>query len=269
MERYGRWLAGALAAAGRLAEDGVTFGLKARAGGEVVRTGDGVSAAWVAACGRYRWRWARYVRGEKRALAAARRVIATSPMVQSELTALYGQASHLLLNPVLNPVATPTPAAEGALVFVGHGFARKGLDRWLALLAVLPGRSGHVIGHDAHLPRWRRQAERLGLGARVTFHGAVEAGPWVAGAAVLVHPARYEPYGNVIAEAVAAGTPVVASAHTGATCLLDPRSIWHPATGLAGLRAQVTQALAAPLPPRLHPPTAEAHLAALLALVAR
>lgn len=268
LERYGRWLAGALAARGLLAPDGVRFALRAVDGGDVVRTGDGVSAAWVAACGGWRLRWARRVAAERAAVRAARRVVAISPMVAAELAAWYGRDdARVVLNPVFSAEAPPAREAGGAAVLVGHGLRRKGLDHWLRALPGLPGLVTHVIGADAAPRRWRRLAVRLGVGDRVVFHGAIEAAPWIAGAALLVHPARYEPYGNVVAEAVAAGVPAVVSDACGAACLLDPTHVWARSSGPSGLAAVARGALVRPSPPRAAPPTPEAHLEALLEAV--
>ncbi len=256
VERYGAWLEAAWS--DRLDPHGVRFALKARLGGEVVRTGDGVSAEWVRACGRSRIRWARHVGRERRAVRAARRVVATSPMVADELMRCYGRRDAVvILNPLLVPPAVPESDAAGSLVFVGHGFHRKGLDHLLAVVAQV-GLPLQVLGADQRLEGWRRRAP-----AGVVFHGPVEAGPWIAGAAAVVHPARYEPYGNVVAEAVAAGTPVVASDGCGAACLLDQRHVWGRETGVKGLLAVVRGALDNPRDPRRHPPSAAAHLEAL------
>ncbi|MEZ4474933.1 MAG: glycosyltransferase [bacterium] len=270
VERYGRWLVAALEARGVATDVGVTLALKPRAGAEIARTGDGVSAAWVAATGRSRWRWARHVARERAAVGAARRVIALSPMVAAELAHWYGRHdAQVLLNPVFAPSAAPSSATAGALVFVGHGFSRKGLDHAFAALVHLPGVSLHVVGADGHAARWRARARRLGLSNRLIFHGEVEAAPLIAGAAALVHPARYEPYGNVVAEALAAGVPAVASPATGAACLLHPDHIWDPTSGPPGLARCLRVALDTPRPPVAAPPSPAAHLDALLALVAR
>jgi glycosyltransferase involved in cell wall biosynthesis len=250
VERYHRWLARAWA--GRLGDDGVSYALKA-AEADVVRTGNGCSAAWVRACGRSRLRWARYVARERKHLEDARRVVAISPMVAAELALHYGrvEAVTVLLNPVFDPPARPEPRAAGSVVFVGHAAHRKGLDRWLTVVERL-GLAGHVIGN-------LRPRQTPG----VTFHGAVPAGPWIAGARMLLHPARYEPYGNVVAEAVRAGTPAVVSTHTGAACLLDPSHVWDEDTGIEGLVRVVERALQHPRAPSREPPSGEAHLAAL------
>ena len=256
VERYHRFLTEEWA--GRLSEDGVVFALKARLGGEVVRTGDGVSAAWVRACGRSRVRWARHISAERSAIRAARKVVAISPMVADEIAEHYGRTEgvEVLLNPVFAAPAAPEPRASGGVVFVGHGFHRKGLDLWLAAVSRL-GLRGHVVGRGRPRPT-----------PGVEFHGAVEAGPWIAGAALVVHPARYEPYGNVVAESVAAGTPVVASDGTGASCLLDPAHIWAHVSGVDGLVETMRGVLDDPRPPRRLPPGRDAHLSALSTILA-
>ncbi len=230
---------------------GLRFGLKARLGGEVVRTGDGVSLEWVRRCGRSRLRWRAHLAQERRALLEARRVIAISPMVQAQLAEHFNIQAPLLLNPVFARAA-PAPEAAGCLLFVGHDFTRKGLDRALAVAAALD-RPLHVFGRGRARP-----------GA--VFHGARPAAAWIAGAACLLHPARYEPYGNVVAEAVAAGTPVVASDATGASCLLDAEHVWSEGEGIDGLTQRVEAALTRPRP-TMAPPTPAEHLAGLEALL--
>ena len=53
------------------------------------------------------------------------------------------------------------------LVFLGTGYGRKGLDRLLDVLPVLVEQRPRVrlvvVGHDAHLGRWRERVRRLRL----------------------------------------------------------------------------------------------------------
>jgi glycosyltransferase involved in cell wall biosynthesis len=255
-------LRAALLARGLLDSSAPTLAIKARDGGAWLRCADGVSAAWVQACGRSRLRWWRYVRRERRAIEAADRVIAISPMVHAELARWYGRMdAATVINPILTPPATralPDEALrDGAqrrqgAVFVGHGFWRKGLDR--AIAARPAGMPLTVVGADRGPPH-----------PNVRYVGALDAAPFIAQAEVLLHPARYEPYGNVVAEAVAAGTPAVVSDATGAACLLDPRHVWTQSTGIDGLRGIIEAVLRDPRPPARQPPSGDAHVDALLA----
>ena len=68
-------------------------------------------------------------------------------------------------------------SGEGAVVaYAGHLYAWKGVDVLLEALALVPPARGLIIGGHAAEPdlgRLRALAERLGIGARVTFTGMV------------------------------------------------------------------------------------------------
>ena len=68
-------------------------------------------------------------------------------------------------------------------------------------------------GHDGYAERLMRRAVDLGLGGRVHFLGNRDDVPEIlAGVDVLVHvPSAPEPFGRVVAEAMAVGKPVVAA----------------------------------------------------------
>jgi glycosyltransferase involved in cell wall biosynthesis len=262
VERYAAWLASGL---GPAAPDAPTFAVSARVAADCVRLADGISAEWVRRCGRSPLRWRGHLRREAQVLRAARQIIAISPMVAAELESWHGLRASVLLNPVF---AAPVPGPiRTDLLFVGHGFRRKGLDRFLRVLARLPGRQGAVVGRDGRAGRFLRLARRLGVGDRVTFVGADDATEWIGRARVLVHPARYEPYGNVVAEACAVGTPAVVSDATGSRCLLQSDQVWVQSEGVESLVERVQAAMSHGARPQSTPPTEAEHLVALRALL--
>ena len=84
-------------------------------------------------------------------------------------------------------------------------------------------------GHDGYAERLMRRAVDLGLGGRVHFLGHRDDVPEILAALdVLVHcPSAPEPFGRVVAEAMAVGKPVVAARAGGL-----PEIVEHEVTGL-------------------------------------
>jgi len=116
------------------------------------------------------------------------------------------------------------PAKAPTMLFVGNGFARKGL-RFLieAWPAVDPGSYLIVAGTDRAISSYRRLAVRLGVGGRIRFagpQGQIER--LFAAADALALPSLFEPFGNVVMEAMASGLPVLTSAACGAAETLPP-----------------------------------------------
>jgi UDP-glucose:(heptosyl)LPS alpha-1,3-glucosyltransferase len=113
---------------------------------------------------------------------------------------------------------------EYAVLFVGQGFARKGLGALLAALAAVTRRGVEarlvVVGRGSRRP-WMRQAERLGVDSRVTMVGHTsDPLPFYAAADAFALPTYFDPFANATLEAMAAGLPVVTSGQNGAAEVL-------------------------------------------------
>ena len=108
------------------------------------------------------------------------------------------------------------------LAFVGSGFARKGLDTVLAAMARSRLRSRLVVvGRDRELPRFAALAQALKIAGRVSFAGGVDdVRPHYAAADALVLPTLYDPFPNVVLEAMAMGLPAIVSDQCGAAELV-------------------------------------------------
>ncbi len=146
----------------------------------------------------------------------ADRVLAASRAVADRLSGLDAEVVYGPVDPD-PPDATPPWADDGAAVvgFVGRLEPRKGpLDLVRAVPAIrarLPHTRVVIIGDEPYglAPGYTRQ---------VLAADGVEHHPWVANAPglmrhldVLVLPSYEEPFGTVLAEAMAVGTPVVAT----------------------------------------------------------
>ena len=167
----------------------------------------------------------------------ADRVVALSSGVAEEITSLYGLNSPCVVtipNPVMvSDIAgrvsvakaerSPAPGGETFILAIGRLTRQKGFDRLIEAYAQLPDESVRlvIVGEGEDRLALTQLAEKLGVAGRVTLAGYVsEIERWLAHAAVLALPSRWEGFGHVIVEAMAAGVPVVAY-----DCPYGPRDI--------------------------------------------
>lgn len=116
------------------------------------------------------------------------------------------------------------------LIFVGMSFGIKGLDTIIEALAkaraILPkanfrllvvGRGGYEEG------KFRRQAQSLGVAEAVTFAGAQVDGleRYYRAADIFIMLSKFDTFGMVVLEAMAAGLPVILSPNVGAKDLVE------------------------------------------------
>jgi len=114
------------------------------------------------------------------------------------------------------------PADAALVLFVGNGFARKGLGFLIDAVAKLKSRPYlMVVGNDGAAPSFQRRTQRRGIAERVIFAGAQSAvAEYLNAGDVLALPSLFEPFGNVALEAMACGRPVLLSAQCGVAELL-------------------------------------------------
>jgi len=127
-----------------------------------------------------------------------------------------------LLQVVSMPVGSdrlgaPTPApADGPVVGVGRLMAEKGFDVLIEAVALMPAQERPELAIVGDGPdRALLEALALRRGVSATFAGAMapsEIGEWYRRARLVCVPSRREGFGMVVAEALAAGRPIVASA---------------------------------------------------------
>jgi glycosyltransferase involved in cell wall biosynthesis len=118
----------------------------------------------------------------------------------------------------------PIVGAVGRL----SGGHRTLLDAFQLLRRSIPGAQLVLVGDVPEEPALRRQAHDLGLSASTTFTGLRRDGQQIVGALdVMALPSFSEGMPNVVLEAFAYGTPVVATAVGGVPDLVaDARSGW-------------------------------------------
>ncbi len=106
---------------------------------------------------------------------------------------------------------------DRVVVFVANELERKGFDCLLEAAAQLDGVHVLVVGR-VDIGPYRERIERLGMAGRVRAVGSVnDVVAYHAAADVFALPTRYEPWGLVVVEALAAGLPVVTSRLAGSS----------------------------------------------------
>jgi glycosyltransferase involved in cell wall biosynthesis len=133
------------------------------------------------------------------------------------------------------------PPGGSILATVGHLIERKGHDLVIEALPALPGATLLVAGDGPERASLERRAGRLGVAGRVRFLGRIDHDRLrqVYNAAdILVLASSREGWANVLLEAMACGTPVVASDIWG-----TPEVVADPAAGLL-MAARAPAALA-------------------------
>lgn len=170
---------------------------------------------------------------ERRELLGAnvRAVVPNSPLIAQQLLRYYPEVRERLCAPVppgvaAGPVrpARRAPAEGGVIGFVGKEYKRKGLEQAVAIVAELrrrrPKAELWVVGPDPSeveslFAGWRGGYRLLGWSSDPAVYANMD---------LLLHPARAEPYGMVIAEAMAAAVPVVISDRCGIAPEVSPRA---------------------------------------------
>ena len=109
------------------------------------------------------------------------------------------------------------PADAALVLFVGNGFARKGLGFLIDAVAKVKSTPYlMVVGNDSAASSFQRLSQRRGIADRVIFAGAQPAvAEFFNAGDVLALPALFEPFGNVALEAMACGRPALLSAQCG------------------------------------------------------
>jgi len=122
--------------------------------------------------------------------------------------------------------ALPEPGCL-RLLHIGRGVRTKGLRdviRALALLTDLPKVTLDCAGRGEEMALCQREAEKLGVGARVRFHGQIprcEVEALYGAADLFVFPSFREPSGTVVFEALRWGLPVIAADRGGPGHVVD------------------------------------------------
>lgn len=217
------------------------------AGCHVYRAGDGVHAHWLHLRNESRGflgkvahffnPYHHYVKRAEKVMfldPALKLVICNSQMIKKEIqqyfglpeskfAVIYNGVDTKIFSPDLKQqyrqsirqelsIADETPV----LLFVGSGFARKGVARALYSLQAASNIELIVVGKDKHEAKYHALANQLGVANRCHFVGEKkDVKPYLGSADAFILPTLYDPFPNACVEALASGLPVITSTTCG------------------------------------------------------
>lgn len=219
---------------------------------DIYRAGDGLHREWLQQKARVTGPlhrlstrlspYHRYVLDAEEALFTSPRlkaVICNSQMIRDEIKAHFGLPDErlpVLYNGVDMATFHPylkgrfrdsirrgmdTPPQAPVFLFVGSGFLRKGVAGAIAALRHAPANAQlWVVGADRAEKHYRKLA--ADLRARVRFLGPQnDVTPYYGAADALLLPTLYDPFPNVVLEAMACALPVVTTSKCGAVDIIE------------------------------------------------
>ena len=207
---------------------------------DIYRAGDGVHRVFMRRVGKHFWSNPMHVVAcwlERRCFERAAKIIANSHMVKQEIIDTYPIAAgkiSVIYNGI-EPEVRDRFADRQAIcqefkldmsvpivLFVGSGWQRKGGDIFLQLLAQVNAPfQALMVGKDKRLAQYQKLAHHLGISDQVTFVGQRrDILRFYAAADILLFPPRYEPFANVVLEALSQHCVVLTSDGNGAAEIL-------------------------------------------------
>jgi UDP-glucose:(heptosyl)LPS alpha-1,3-glucosyltransferase len=113
---------------------------------------------------------------------------------------------------------------EKILLYVGSGFKRKGVEEFLRLVAKLNTQNikAFIIGKEKNLKFYQDLAVNLGIQNKVIWTGArSDVNNFYALSDIFLFPTHYEPFSNVVLEAMSYNNVVFTTKQNGASEILD------------------------------------------------
>ena len=164
--------------------------------------------------------WIRLIERHTFRRASATHFTAQREWDDARLISIPLPAPFIVPNGIDLPLPSQAARLDDTLLVLGRVNWKKGLDRLLDAIKLVPAAKVIIAGNDEEelLPKLREQAERNGIAGRVDFRGPVSGEAkeqLLRTSTALVLPSLSENFGNVVLEAMAVEMPVIVTPEVG------------------------------------------------------
>jgi UDP-glucose:(heptosyl)LPS alpha-1,3-glucosyltransferase len=208
---------------------------------DVYRAGDGVHKVFLSIENKSKFNLLHptYLYLEKKCFSNAKSIIANSKMVKNEIIKTYDIKSEKI-EVIYNGVEFKQSDYQKSfdqisrefqitinqpiLLYVGSGFKRKGVEEFLKLISKLKNTDfkAFVVGKDSNLKYYKKLSEKLRLNNKLFFTGArTDVDNFYTISDIFLFPTHYDPFSNVILEAMSFENVVFTTCNNGASEILD------------------------------------------------
>jgi UDP-glucose:(heptosyl)LPS alpha-1,3-glucosyltransferase len=175
-----------------------------------------------------------YIFIEKRVFKNSKKIIANSNMIKNEIIETYNIDQNKI-EVIHNGIEISEKEKfedlkkefnlknEKILLFIGSGFERKGVKEALEIASNLQTNfKFFIVGKEKKIDEYREYAKHLGIDKKVFFTGArKDVNKFYSMADIFLFPTHYEPFSNVILEALNFECVVFTTKQNGASEILE------------------------------------------------
>ncbi|RRS31268.1 MAG: glycosyl transferase [Epsilonproteobacteria bacterium (ex Lamellibrachia satsuma)] len=190
-----------------------------------------------------------YIYLEEKCFKNAKKIIANSHMIKQQIIDTYDIKPEKIevvyngiklekpdfdssLEKIHNEFGIDKQNGQKVIVYVGSGFKRKGVKEFLAILSKLQYThfKAFVVGKEKKMQYYKNLAKELKLEDKVIFTGARDdVKDFYTVGDIFLFPTHYEPFSNVVLEAMNYANAVITTRQNGAAEILDEAYIMqHP-----------------------------------------
>jgi UDP-glucose:(heptosyl)LPS alpha-1,3-glucosyltransferase len=214
---------------------------------DIYRAGDGVHKAFISIEKKSKLNLLHpvYLYLERHCFNNSKYIIANSKMVRQQIIDIYNinpnkikvvyngiELKEINYNKSFERLSKEFSIRKGQsiLIFVGSGFKRKGVREFLKIISKLQTKNirAFIIGKDKNINQYRNLAKELKIEHKISFTGPrLDVDDFYTISDIMLFPTHYDPFSNVVLEAMNFKNVVFTTHSNGASEILDNKFIMN------------------------------------------